>query len=93
MAMLQMLPHMSKERAIAVTSLPQFSCAKRVYELMNDSNVAKKDRKNLMQSSFGGKRDRDGNVIAKNPKLSKQIYKLVTEHNPNKNIGDDSDND
>lgn len=91
MAMLQMIPHMSKDRALAAASNPQFSSLKRVYDAMNDQTKTKKERKLLMESAFGGKRDRDGNVRGKNPKLSKLVYRLMTEHDPEKSIGYESE--
>jgi hypothetical protein len=74
-AMLQMIPHLSKEKAIALTSNSEFSCPKRVFEAMNDSSQPKSKRMLLCQSSFGKMKN---GLVRKEAKLSKQIYIMMT---------------
>lgn len=74
-AMLQMVPGISKEKAQAVVTEPQFSCFKRVFEAMNDETQPKKQRMLLMQSSFG--KLKNGNV-RKEVKLSQRVFRMMT---------------
>lgn len=86
--MMQMLPHVSKDRALSLISEPGCSSLKQIYERMNDRNVPQEERMLSLQTSFGGKRDKDGNVVSKQSKLSKQVFRLMTVTNPDISVLD-----
>ena len=73
--MLQMLPLVSKEKAVAFISNPESSSLKRVYESLNNQNEPEKKRMTLYQHSFGKTK---GGVVRNETKLSSYVYKMMT---------------
>lgn len=73
--MLQMIPLLSKEKAIALATNPEFSSVKRVFESMNNEDEPEKKRMTLLQSSFGKTK---GGVVRNEAKLSSYVFKMMT---------------
>lgn len=84
--MLQMVPLLSKEKAIAFIQNPEYSCVKRVYTALNDSNEPEKKRMALVQNEFG--KTKSG-AIRNETKLAKHVYKLMTVTDPEACLQDD----
>lgn len=73
--MLQMLPLLSKEKAIALATNPEYSCVKRVYESMHDEDEPEKKRMTMLQAAFG--KTKSG-VVRNESKLSSYVFKMMT---------------
>ena len=78
-AMLQMVPMLSKEKAIALVSNNGFSSLKRVYSLLTNPDEPEKKRMTLLQASFGKTK---GGAVRNEAKLSTHIYKMMTTKDP-----------
>lgn len=78
-AMLQMVPLLSKEKAIALVSNREYSSVKRVYDLLTNPEEPEKKRMTLLQTSFGKTK---GGTIRNEAKLSTHIYKMMTTKDP-----------
>lgn len=90
-AMLQMVPHVSQEKALALISNPEYSCPKKLFFLMNDQKVSEDIRMKLLQSSFytvNSSTNQLSDIVNSSstkrnePKLSSVIYKMMTGTNP-----------
>jgi hypothetical protein len=84
--MLQMIPFISKEKAVAFIQNPQSSCAKRVFEAMNNELEPEKKRTTLLQNHFG--KTKTG-AVRNETKLAKHIYRLMTVTDPDVTLQDD----
>lgn len=84
--MLQMIPLISKEKAISLIQNPQYSCVKRVYEALNDTNEPENKRMTLVQNEFGKTK---GGAVRNETKLARHIFKLMTVDDPDACLQDD----
>jgi hypothetical protein len=80
MAMMQMIPNISIERAKTVIKDSKYRNIKRVYDMMNDKSIPPNDRMLSMQQAFSQ------NTQRKEKKLSIQVYRLMTITDPDASI-------
>lgn len=76
-AMLQMIPRISQEKALALASNPEFSCPKKIFDRIADSS--EEDVVEMLKVSFG--KTKSG-VVRNEHKLAQVVYTLFTTDDP-----------